>query len=152
MKGKTPMSKKNINRKRPQDFRRASAGPVVLGPESVEFEGETYTVDFNAVNDIEVLEAFQRPAGFFSSELNGAMTALQKALGDEEYNRFKQDQVAKHGKCSATALFELFSMVNAGAAGNSFASSSSSSGEAKHSRPTSNGTTAEISLISGEES
>lgn len=144
------MSKKN--RKRPQDFRRASAGPVVLGPESVEFEGETYAVDFNAVNDIEVLEAFQRPVGFFSSELNGAMTALQKALGDDEYGRFKNDQVRKHGRCTATALFELFSMVNTGAGGNFSASSNSSSDEAKPSRPTSNGTTEETSPTSGPES
>lgn len=128
-----PNKQRSPKVKRPQDYRPASTpdGPSLYGPTSVTYDGETYAVDFDAVNDIEVLEAFQRPSGFFSGELNGAMTALQKSLGTAGYERFKADQVRKHGRCTATALFEAFDMVNEGAAGNLEASSNSSSDEAK---------------------
>lgn len=134
---------KNNKRRKPQDFRPASAQADVQPSlkDTIHFEGHSYQVDFDAINDIEVLEAFQRPAGFFSAELNGTMTALQKALGIEEYEKFKADQAKMHGRCSATALFELFNLVNNGAGGNFEASSNSSVDEAKPSKPTSSGTT-----------
>lgn len=129
------------NKRRPQDHRPASVKrdttPQAFGRDRITFEGYTYSVDFDAINDIEVLEAFQRPAGMFGSELNGAMTALQKALGTAEYEKFKADQRKLHGHCSATALFELFRKVNYGAPGNSTASSDISLDEAKPSNPTS---------------
>ena len=87
-------------------------------PDIIEYDGEKYRVTYAAVNDIEVMEAFQRGSAFFPPELNGALTALQKSLGPD-YEKFKRDQTKKHGHCSATAIFELFGMVNTGAGGNS---------------------------------
>ena len=83
------------------------------------YDGETYVVDYAKVNDIEVLEAFQRGSAFFPAELNGALTALQKTLGAEGYAKFKADQTRKHGSCRATAIFELFTIVDGRAGGNS---------------------------------
>lgn len=107
--------------KRPQDPASDSSVSdvdeiVTPGQSTIEFDGEVYQIDFDAINDIEVLEAFQRP-GFMGPDMNGAITALQKALGPE-YERFKEDQVAKHGRCKATALAALFREVDRQAPGN----------------------------------
>ena len=83
----------------------------------ITYDGKTYKVDFTKVNDIEVLEAFQRGNRFFPPEMNGALTALQKSLGPD-YEKFKADQQRKHGTCSATAIFEMFALVDRGAGGN----------------------------------
>lgn len=115
------MSTEPIHPKEPQDDAAASAQQELDdfdGRSTIEFDGETYLIDYSRVNDIEVLEAFQRGTAFFPAELNGALTALQKSLG-ADYEKFKRDQVRKHGVCSATAIFEMFSMVNIGAGGNS---------------------------------
>ena len=84
---------------------------------TITFDGETYTINPALVNDIEVLEAFQRGNRFFPPELNGALTALQKSLGPD-YEKFKADQTRKHGSCRATAIFEMFAMIDARAGGN----------------------------------
>ena len=107
--------------KRPQDAAPDSSvrdveGFPSPGKGTVGFDGEVYQVDFDAINDIEVLEAFQRP-GFMGPDMNGAITALQKALGSE-YERFKEDQRSKHGVCKATALAALFREVDRQAPGN----------------------------------
>lgn len=83
----------------------------------ITFDGETYAINPALVNDIEVLEAFQRGNRFFPPELNGALTALQKSLGPD-YEKFKADQTRKHGSCRATAIFEMFAMIDARAGGN----------------------------------
>ena len=49
--------------------------------------------------------------------LNGALTALQKSLGSD-YEKFKADQTRKHGSCRATAIFEMFALIDARAGGN----------------------------------
>ena len=127
------MSKKKKN-KRPQSFAPATAQADVTPSttQTLTYDGHTYQVDFGAINDIDVLEAFQRGNRMLTPEMNGAIVALQKALGVDGYERFKADQIKKHGRCSATSLFEMFDMVDFGAGGNSPASSNSSSDEAKH--------------------
>ena len=86
-------------------------------PDIIEYDGEKYRVTYAAVNDIEVMEAFQRSSAFFPPELNGALTALQKSLGPD-YEKFKADQTRKHGSCRATAIFEMFALIDSRAGGN----------------------------------
>ena len=128
------MASSNTPKKKPQDHKppqgrsRATAKQDALeeateevqAPEldTVEFNGQTYKINYDAINDIEVLEAFQKDVGFLPADVHGSMVALQKALGPE-YERLKQDYKANHdGVMPATAIIDLFFTVNGRASGN----------------------------------
>ena len=84
----------------------------------LEFNGQRYKINYEAINDIEVLEAFQRYDSLLPADVNGAIVALQKSLGSE-YHRLKADYKANHnGVMPATAIIELFYSVNGRASGN----------------------------------
>ena len=86
--------------------------------DEIEFNGQTYKINYDAINDIEVLEAFQKNVGFLPADVHGSMVALQKALGPE-YERLKRDYKANHnGVMPATAIIDLFFTVNGRASGN----------------------------------
>lgn len=125
----------NAPKKKPQDHKppqgrsRATAKQDVEVPvsdaeeqtpelDTIEFNGQIYKINYDAINDIEVLEAFQKNVGFLPADVHGSMVALQKALGPE-YERLKQDYKANHnGIMPATAIIDLFFTVNGRASGN----------------------------------
>ena len=49
--------------------------------------------------------------------MNGSLTAIQLALGPD-YETFKANQTEKHGSCTATAVFQLYQIIDSGAGGN----------------------------------
>ena len=112
---KQEQAKPKVEAKEPQEPQ--TAEELINEVNGIDNVTVPYTINPALVNDIEVLEAFQRGNRFFPPELNGALTALQKSLGPD-YEKFKADQTRKHGSCRATAIFEMFAMIDARAGGN----------------------------------
>ena len=108
--------------KRPQDRRPASAGADLEQADlAVAYDGHDYTIGYDRLNSIEVIERF---ADVDDAEGNGlaqsiaALRILALLLGEEQYEQFKTDQKAAHGSCSAQAAGELFRAIMEATPGN----------------------------------
>ena len=85
--------------------------------ETVELEGFTYTVDFDKLMDLDMIELLMGSfeGDKFKPDLPVMMAVLKTALGDD-YEKFKKDQRELHGKASIFSLVRLFSQLDLSAA------------------------------------
>lgn len=106
------------NTKKPQDHKPkgATAAEEVRGEakRTVEFHGYEYTVDWDATDDIEVFEAL---ANISTQDNLGNIASLLislKALLGDEFDRWKKEQKAVHGKVGAEVMSEFVEAATPG--------------------------------------
>lgn len=108
--------------KRPQDHRPASVKTDIEQADlAVTYDGHDYTIGYDRLNDIELIEAFGRiedADGDGLAQSIAVLRALTMMLGDEQYAQLKADQKAAHGTCSAEAVGGLFRAIMEASPGN----------------------------------
>ena len=76
------------------------------GEKTIEFEGFKFSIDPDAIDDMEFLELTDAVEN--GNDLSKYPALVKLLIGDENYQKAKEYFVGKYGKFSATKCSELF--------------------------------------------
>lgn len=124
---KTPQDHKKPAIGEPQEPRRASAYSDEVDPAGeITYDGQHYTTrPARLVTDVDALEAMHSASTTDNPVLQAAaMGKVARAVLADDFEKFKADQISKHGFCSVIALQEIVDLISE-TEGNSHASPTS---------------------------